>query len=640
MALIAATMVKREDGDLGLCRGFRLPSILEGEGDRVLRPPICASKLANLEMACYIFPVQTMSHRKVPHRISLLIRNKTQSFQSDSHAKQSTLLIKAYLDNGLLKQARQLFEEMPERDVVAWTAMISGYTAYNHHNFAWMMFKDMMRESCDHPNAYTFSSVLKACKGMKSLSCGAISHGLSLKHGLVGSSIYVDNALLDMYATCCISMKYACSMFQEIPVKNQVSWTTLITGFTHRDNGVAALQVFQQMFVEEAEKSAYSFSIAIRACAGITSYTYGTQIHASVVKHGFGHNIPVTNSLLDMYCKCNHFQEAENCFNEMIQKDDITWNALIAGYQNSNPIKSLQLLSQMELHGCPPNHFTFSSIITACTNLSVLTCGQQIHGKIFKIGFDQNLPLANSLIDMYAKSGNIEDSRRVFLELANRDLVSWTSMMIGFGSHGYGNEAVRLFNQMVDSGIRPDTIVFMAVLTACSHAGLVNEGLNYFKLMIEKYKIIPNREIYACVVDLLGRGGRVDEAYDVIQSMPFRADESIWAAFLGACSRSPHGKPNLGALEVLDLKPRKTGVYVLLANMYASQGKWGDRAEMRRLLNESGNKKVAGRSWVEVHDRIYSFVAGDGGGSLEPLIYQVLIVLGLHMVEQIQVSQL
>ncbi|XP_023760746.1 putative pentatricopeptide repeat-containing protein At1g56570 [Lactuca sativa] len=587
----------------------------------------------------------TMSFRKLPNQIPLLIRNKPQSnpqpFQSNSHAKQSTNLIKAYFNNGLLNHARQLFEEMPDRDVVAWTAMISGYTACNHHNSAWMMFKDMTRESSDHPNAFTFSSVLKACKGMKSHCCGALSHGLALKHGLVGASIYVDNALLDMYATCCVSMELSHSVFQEIPVKNQVSWTTLITGFTHRDNGVAALEVFQQMFMEKAEQSPYSFSIAIRACAGITSHTYGTQIHASVVKHGFDRNIPVSNSLLDMYCKCNRFQEADNCFKEMNEKDDITWNTLISGYQNSNPIKSLHLLSQMELLGCHPNHFTFSSLITACTNLSILTCGQQIHGKIFKIGLDNNLPLANSLIDMYSKSGDIKDSKRVFSELCNRDVVSWTSMMIGFGNHGYGNEAVRLFNEMVDSGIRPDTIVFMAILTACSHSGLVNEGLSYFKLMINEYGIIPSREIYACVVDLLGRGGRVGEAYEVIKSMPFKGDESVWAAFLGACRA--HGQPKMMsacAREVLDLKPRKSGIYVLLGDMYALEGKWGDRVKMRRLLNESGNKKVAGRSWVEVRDRIYSFVAGDGDrcDSYVGPIYEVLSVLGRHMVEKIEVS--
>ncbi|KVI04326.1 Pentatricopeptide repeat-containing protein [Cynara cardunculus var. scolymus] len=576
-----------------------------------------------------------MSYRKVANQIPLPVRNalisiqncklesNPPSFQPKYTAKLSTNLIKAYFDTGLLKQARQVFDEMPERDVVAWTAMISGYTACNRLNFAWMMFKDMMSDSLEHPNEFTFSSVLKACKGMKSFCHGALSHGLALRHGFVGSSIYVDNALLDMYATCCITMEHACLMFGEILVKNQVSWTTIMTGFTHRNDGLAALEVFRQMLMEDAEQCPYSFSIAVRACAGIGSLTYGQQIHASVFKQGFDLNIPVTNSVLDMYCKCNCFHEADECFNGMKERDSITWNTLIAGYEKFDPVKSLHMFLQMEFVGCTPDCFTYTSVIAACTNLSVLRCGQQIHGGIFKRGLEQDLPLANSLIDMYAKSGSIEDSSRIFCEMSCRDLFSWTSMMIGFGNHGYGKEAVELFNQMVNSGIRPDTIVFMALLTACSHAGLVDEGLSYFKLMTNEYKITPDQEIYACAIDLLGRGGRVKEAYDMILNMRFKPDESVWAAFLGACKA--HGHPIMGkmtAQQVLDLRPRKAGIYVLLANMYTAEGKWGDRAKMRTLINELGNKKVAGRSWVEIKDHIYSFVAGDGGGSHLESTYQ------------------
>ncbi|KAJ9550591.1 hypothetical protein OSB04_014636 [Centaurea solstitialis] len=584
-----------------------------------------------------------MSYRKVPNQIPPPVRNALISIQNcklesnpppfppKSPAKLSTNLIKAYFDNGLLKQARQVFDEMPERDVVAWTAMISGYASCNRHTFAWMMFKDMLSESLDHPNEFTFSSVLKACKSMKSLCYGALSHGLALRHGFVSGSMYVDNALLDMYATCCVTMEHACLVFREIRVKNQVSWTTLMTGFTHRNDGFAALEVFRQMSMEDAEQCPYSFSIAVRACAGVGSSTYGQQLHASVFKHGFHLNIPVMNSILDMYCKCDYLNEAYECFNGMNERDEITWNTLIAGYEKSDPMRSLHLFLQM---GCTPNCFTYSSVIAACTNLSVLRCGQQIHGGILKRGLEHDLLLANPLIDMYAKSGSIEDSSRIFHEMPFRDLFSWTSMMVGFGSHGYGKEAVGLFDQMVSSGIQPDRIVFMAVLTACSHAGLVDEGLSYFKLMTDEYGIVPDREIYACVIDLLGRGGRVEEAYDMILGMRFEPDESIWAAFLGGCKA--HGQPIMGKMavqRVLDLRPRKAGVYVMLANMYTAEGKWGDRAKMRTLINDLGSKKVAGRSWVEVQDRIYSFVAGDGGCSNLESVDQVLRVLGQHMIE-------
>ncbi|KAL8249241.1 hypothetical protein R6Q59_006109 [Mikania micrantha] len=585
-----------------------------------------------------------MSRQKLHNQIPVLIRNTldwsqhskpqinpTPPIQQKSTAKKSTNLIKIYIDNGLLKQARQLFDEMPDRDVVAWTTMISGYTARECYNYAWMMFKDMMREGLDHPNAFTFSSVLKACKGMKSGSCGASGHGLALKYGFVGSSLYVDNALLDMYASCSASMEEARLVFEDIRVKNPVSWTTLITGFAHRGAELAALEVFRQMFMEEeAEQNPYSFSIAIRACAGVRSHTYGKQIQVLVIKLGFNHNIPVMNSILDMYTKCNCFLEAHVCFNEMNTKDDITWNTLIAGYMKPDPLKSLHLFLQMELQGCTPNCFTFSSVIAACTNLSALTCGQQIHCRIFKKGHEQNLPLANSLIDMYAKSGSIQDSRRIFSEMFCRDRVSWTSMMIAFGNHGYGPEAVELLNQMINSGIEPDMIVFIAVLTACSHAGLVEQGLKFFKLMSSTS---TSQEIYACVVDLLGRGGRLKDAYDMIRRMPFEPDESVWAAFLGACKA--HGQPVASALQVLDLKSKEPGIYVTLANMYAAEGKWDDRAKMRGLVN----KKAAGRSWLEVHDQVFSFVAGDGGGSHTEPVYQVLRVLGRHMVEQIDVTR-
>ncbi|KAK1412336.1 hypothetical protein QVD17_33506 [Tagetes erecta] len=580
-------------------------------------------------------------HNQIPLLIHSTLKwtknYKTQSNPPPLQQKLSTNLIKAYFDNGLLKQARQLFDEMPNPDVVAWTAMVSGYTACGHYNSAWMMFNDMMRESLDRPNAFTFSSVLKACKGMKSFSCGAVGHGLAFKHGFVGGSIYVDNALLDMYASCCESMERALLVFEHIPVKNQVSWTILITGFTHRDDGLAALQVFRRMFMEESEQSPYSFSIAIRACAGIGSHIYGKQIHALVVKLGFDLNIPVMNSILDMYSKCNSLYEAQECFNEMNEKDDITWNTLIAGYAKPDPMKSLHLFLQMELQGCTPDCFTYSSVITASANLSALTCGQQIHGRIFKNGLEQNLPISNSLIDMYAKSGSIQDSRRIFSEMCSHDMVSWTSMMVAFGSHGYGTEAVELLNQMVNSGIKPDTIVFMAILSACSHAGLVDQGLSYFKLMTTKYKTSPSQEIYACVIDLLARGGRFEDAYDMICSMPFKPDESVWAAFLGACKA--HGQPVVTACQELDLKPKGSGIYVTLANMYAAEGKWDDRAKMRTLVDEAGVKKVAGTSWLEVHDQVYSFVAGDGCGSQIEPVYQALRVLGRHMVEQTNVTQ-
>ncbi|KAG8479312.1 hypothetical protein CXB51_029716 [Gossypium anomalum] len=543
----------------------------------------------------------------------------------------ATNVMRSFFDNGLIDDARALFDEMPDRDVVMWTAMIAGYTSCNQYVHAWTVFCEMVN-NWENPNAFTISNVLKACKSLQCLARGGLVHGMAIKLGLEGS-LYVDNALMDMYATCCISMEDACSIFRDMKEKNMVTWTTLITGYTHRGDGYGGLQVFREMLLDETELNPHSFSIAIRACAAIGSNTFGRQIHAAVIKNGLGSNLPVMNSMLDMYCRCGFLSEANAYFYEMSEKNLITWNTLLAGYERLGSKEALNIFSQMESEGFRPNCFTFTSITAACANLAVLNCGQQVHGGIICRGLQGNLVLANALIDMYAKCGSIADSWKIFNEMSDRNLVSWTSMMIGYGAHGYGKEAVKLFDEMVVSGIRPDRIVFMAVLSACSHAGLIDEGLRCFESM-SNYNVTPDQEIYGCVVDLLGRGGRVEEAYQLIKGMPFKPNESVWGALLGACKA--HKLPSMGklaALKVLDLRPKKVGAYVMLSNIYAAEGKWGESARMRKLMRRTGSRKEAGSSWIEVRNQVYSFVVGDKLGSHTEWAHGVVELLILHMKE-------
>lgn len=340
------------------------------------------------------------------------------------------------------------------------------------------------------------------------------------------------------------------------------------------------------------------------------------------------------NSIIDMYCRCSCLPDANDCFHGMIEKDLITWNTIISGYEKSDSNESIYIFSQMEREGFSPNSFTFSSVIAGCANLAVLSFGQQVHGGVIKRGLLDDMALSNSLIDMYAKCGNMVDARKIFSEMSDRDLVSWTSMMIGYGNHGHGKEAIKLFEEMVKTGILPDQIVFMAVLGACSHGGLVDEGLRYFKLMTCDHSINPNREIYGCVIDLLGRAGRVKEAYELIETMPFKPDESIWGAYLGACKA--HKVPNLGKLvveRILDSSPNMTGTYMMLSNIYAAEGNWVEFAKLRKMMRGMGSKKEAGRSWIEVRNQVYSFVSGDKLGMQIELAYEVLSILVQHMKE-------
>ncbi|KAK9139139.1 hypothetical protein Scep_008820 [Stephania cephalantha] len=537
--------------------------------------------------------------------------------------------------NGLLKEARQLFDEIPNRDVVAWTAMITGYRSSGRLSEAWALFCEMKREGgVVEPNAFTMSSVLKACKNMESYTCGAMVHGLAIKYGVNGS-LYVEHTLMDMYATCSDSMDDAWLVFETIQVKNSVSWTTMIAGYAHRGDGYAAVRVLRRMLQQEGmELNDFNCSIAIKACASIESYIMGRQIHGAAVKHGVESSIPVGNSLVDMYCRCSSLSEAYGYFKEMPERDSITWNAMIAGFERSGSPNSLHLFRGMGLEGLSPNCFTFTSAAAACGNLAVLNCGQQVHGGIIERGFATNVALANSLIDMYAKCGSVSDSWRIFTEMRRRDLISWTSMMNAYGTHGHGREAIELFNEMVVSGIKLDRVAFMGILSACSHAGLIEEGLRYFESMTVKHHVKPNQEIYGCVVDLLGRAGRVAEAYEIIKTMPFAPDELVWGALLGACkAHKVSHLARLAAMEILHLRPSRAEPYVVLSNMYAADGKWGDFAKMRKLIKGIGNKKEAGRSWIEVRNQVYSFVVGEKFGEDIELLYQWLEILTLHIRE-------
>ncbi|XP_021772446.1 putative pentatricopeptide repeat-containing protein At1g56570 [Chenopodium quinoa] len=552
------------------------------------------------------------------------------SFSPKNPSFLATNLIKSYFDKGLIKDARKLFDEMPERDVVAWTTMIAGYTSCNYDSLAWTVYNEMLKEGVK-PNAFTVSSVLKCCKGMKCYACGTLVHGLAIKHGLVGS-IYVDNSLMDVYATCCNTMDEACMVFRNVYPKNGVSWTTLIAGYTHRGDGYGGLRAFQHMLSEGAEQSAFSFSIAVKACALTGASSHGAQLHATLVKFGLNSSLPVMNSIIDMYCWCQSLSEASQCFSEMSQKDLITWNTLIAGYKRSNSTKCLSVFTSMESQGFSPNCFTFSSVVAACADLSLLNCGQQIHANILRRGLDRNMALANSLIDMYAKCGSISDSRKIFEFQSSKDLVSWTSMMIAYGVHGYGEEAVKLFNEMVRSGIWPDRVAFMAVLSACSHAGLVIEGLRCFNTMLTEYNIVPDQNIYGCVVDLLGRAGKVEAAYELIKNMPVDPNDSVWGALLGSCKA--HKLPNLGKLAAsfrIEARPDMARTFLMLSNLYASEGEWRDFAKMRKLMKGLGGRKEPGCSWIELNSDVYSFAVGDKLGPQTERVYEVLSMIILHM---------
>ncbi|KAL5983407.1 hypothetical protein ACLOJK_017492 [Asimina triloba] len=549
----------------------------------------------------------------------------------------------------MLREARNLFDETPERDVVMWTAMIAGYTSHSQHEHAWATFRDMIRAG-QLPNEFTFSSLLKACKGMACGLRGSVAHGLAVKHGLDGY-LYVGNGILDMYASCGETMGDACMLFDGMVVRTDAMWTSMIAGHTKQGDGLAGIRTFQRMIqevdvlqnlfiaqlgwrIKEAgvELSPFCCSVGVRACASLGSLILGQQIHTTICKYGYEFYVPVANSLLDFYCRCMCLSEAKQYFDNMCNRDLISWNTLIAGFERIGSFESLQLFSQMSKQDLDPNCFTFTTVASACARLAVLNCGQQVHGAIIQRGFSGNLALANALLDMYAKCGSIAYSQRIFKEIQQKDLLSWTSMLIGYGTHGHGRKAAELFDEMIGSGIQLDRVVFMGILSACSHAGLVDEGLKYFSSMVVDHHIFPDQEICGCVVDMLGRAGRVMEAYDLIKGMPFEADESVWGALLGACK--VHKNVDMGKLaaeKVLGLKPKAAETYIILSNIYAADGRWDEFAATRNSMRGMGCQKEVGRSWIEVENEVFSFIVGDKSSPDLKLVHAQLEMLNQNM---------
>jgi pentatricopeptide repeat protein len=377
------------------------------------------------------------------------------------------------------------------------------------------------------------------------------------------------------------------------------------------------------------ELSPFTCSIALHACVSIANLRIGQQLHLLSLKKALSANLAVANALIHVYCNCAHLLDARRIFDEIPEKNSVTWNTLIAGYSQCNPLMALQLFRDMNLQ---QNCFTLTSITSSCAGVAALRLGKQVHGAVLRRNYGEDLQLSNALVDMYSKCGSIADAKRMFNRMGCKDKLSWTAMICGYGMNGYANEAIQLFSSMVHAGVCPDHVVFLALISACSHAGLVDEGWNFFRSMTTEYKMQPKKEVYGCVINLLARAGRLREAFDLINRMPFAPDESIWGALLGACKM--HKNVELGRLvarRIIEVNPDGAKTYILLANIYAAGNKWGEYAVTRRLLRGIGNRKEAGMSWIDVNDKMYSFNTADSSSCQVSLADEVLQILARHM---------
>ncbi|GAV74508.1 PPR domain-containing protein/PPR_2 domain-containing protein/DYW_deaminase domain-containing protein [Cephalotus follicularis] len=535
-------------------------------------------------------------------------------------------LLNLYAKCGHINQTLLLFSttQNHSKNIVTWTSLITRLSHFNKHLEALKIF-NQMRCSGVYPNQFTFSAILPTCADSMVVVHGELMHCLIGKHGF-DTDVFVGSALIDMYAKCG-DMCSAMQVFDEMPDRNLVSWNSMIVGFLQNKFYDMAVGYFRDVLREVSIRpDQVSFSSVLSACADTWGLEVGKQVHGVIVKHGLVTLAYVRNSLMDMYFKCGMFDDAAILFQITRGRDVVAWNVMIMGCINNNYLEeACNYFWVMMREGISPDESSYSTALHASACLAALNQGTLIHNQIIRNGFLNYPVVASSLITMYTKSGSLGDAYRVFELIEYRNVVSWTAMIGAFQQHGCANQVIELFEKMLGEGIKPDYITFVSVISACSHGGRVEEGYAYFNSMEKLHGLRPGHEHYACMVDLLGRAGRLDEAKKFIEAMPIEADSSVWGALLGACTNYGNIEMGQGVAERLfELEPDNPGNYVLLSNLYARYGKLKEANEVRNLMGVNSVRKEPGCSWIDVKNETFVFTVHDRSHSRTYEIYEML----------------
>ncbi|KAK6240363.1 Pentatricopeptide repeat - like 10 [Theobroma cacao] len=451
-------------------------------------------------------------------------------------------------------------------------------------------------------------------------------HAFSLRHGVPLNDPDIGKHLIYSLVSLSTPISYPYSIFSRIQSSNVFIWNTMIRGYAESENPEPALELYRQMQASCIEPDTHTYPFLLKAVAKFADIRVGENMHSTVIRNGFESLVFVQNSMLHMYAACGLVDSAYKMFELMPARDVVAWNSVINGFAlNGKPNEALTLFREMGLEGVEPDGFTLVSLFSACAELGALALGNRIHVYIVKVGLSENLHVKNALLDLYAKCGSIREAKKVFNEMKERNVVSWSSLIVGLAVNGFVKEALQLFKEMERKGLVPSEVTFVGVLYACSHCGMVDEGFDYFTRMKEEYGILPKIEHHGCMVDLLSRAGLVKEAYHYIQNMPLQPNAVIWRTLLGACTT--YGHLTLGEYaraQILQLEPGCSGDYVLLSNLYASEQRWSDVHILRRKMLREGVKKVPGYSLVELGNHVYEFVMGDRSHPQSEEIYAML----------------
>ncbi|KAM0940643.1 putative tetratricopeptide-like helical domain superfamily [Dioscorea sansibarensis] len=501
--------------------------------------------------------------------------------------------------------------------------LISSYARTNTPLSAFLVYRFMLREGF-RPDKYTFPVVLKSCMSFSRIGEARQVHGAIVKMGFAWH-LHALNALVHVYGLCG-EFDNAGTLFDEMPLRDVVSWTGLISVYVKAGFFQEALALFGLMDVEPNGATLVSVLVA---CGRLGELKLGRRIHGLILKRETGISVVEGNALMDMYVKCEHLDEAKRVFEGLPLRDIVSWTSIISGFaQCKRPKDALEVFHAMQGEGLEPDKVTLSSVLSACASLGALDTGNWVCEYIERKGLEWDVHIGTSMVDMYAKCGCLEMALQTFRKMPHKNVSSWNALIGGLALHGHGSNALYYFDLLIRSGIKPNDVTFVAILSACSHSGFVEEGRRHFNSMSEIYQLAPKIEHYGCMVDLLGRAGLITEAYELIRVMPLRADVRIWGAMLSACKA--HGNVELSQQilgRLLELESCDSGMYVLLSNIFANSDRWGDVNRMRKLMRDMGIKKEPGSSVIEVNGKAHEFLVGEIGHPEKAEILLLLYVL-------------
>ncbi|XP_054824657.1 pentatricopeptide repeat-containing protein At3g29230-like [Prosopis cineraria] len=534
--------------------------------------------------------------------------------------------IKRLCSDSRIPHAIHIFDYLDEPDAFQCNTIMRSYTNMNDFRSALSFYYEKMVTRWVNPNHYTFPLLMKICAEVRSVREGEKSHARIVKFGFE-LDLFTRNSLIHMYSVCG-RIGDARLLFDSGSVLDLVSYNSMIDGYVNNKDIGAARKLFDEM----SERDVFSWNSMIAGYVGIGDLEAAQDLFDRMPKK----DVVSWNSMIDGYAKTGNVSLAREFFDRMPVRNVVSWNSIMALYVRfKNFSECLRLADRMMERGeALPNEATLVSVLTACANLGRLDTGFWVHSYIKSKGIKPDVLLSTSLLTMYAKCGAVDMAKDVFDEMPIKSVVSWNSMIIGYGLHGDGEKALELFMEMEKKGPQPNEATFVCILSACTHAGMVMEGWWYFDLMRRVYKMEPNVEHYGCMVDLLARAGLMRNSEELIRKIPIKSEggSALWGALLSACRT--HLDSELGkivAKRLIELKPQDIGPYILLSNIYAAEGKWDDVEQVRLVIKEKGLQKQSASSLVHLEDFESKNILGNNSVSRKRIVYSMLNELGTQM---------